>query len=104
LLKNFCGEQPRWRGDGKELFFVGADRKMMAVAVKAVPTASLICVTMCRWYGEHGRLEDMKPTIERLLPHATGMPRIILRGHLGTIATNQGDYRTGLVAVAPRAV
>jgi hypothetical protein len=30
------GEQPRWRGDGKELFFVGADGKMMAVLVKAV--------------------------------------------------------------------
>jgi Tol biopolymer transport system component len=29
------GEQPRWRGDGKELFFVGANGKMMAVAVKA---------------------------------------------------------------------
>ena len=29
------GEQPRWRGDGDELFFVGADGKMMAVAVKA---------------------------------------------------------------------
>jgi dipeptidyl aminopeptidase/acylaminoacyl peptidase len=30
------GEQPRWRGDGKELFFVSADGKMMAVTVKAV--------------------------------------------------------------------
>jgi Tol biopolymer transport system component len=30
------GEQPRWRGDGKELFFVGADGKMMSVAVSAV--------------------------------------------------------------------
>jgi hypothetical protein len=30
------GEQPRWRADGKELFFVGADGKMMAVALKAV--------------------------------------------------------------------
>ncbi|HEV2201501.1 MAG TPA: hypothetical protein VGR73_16905 [Bryobacteraceae bacterium] len=30
------GEQPRWRGDGKELFFVAADGKMMAVPVKAV--------------------------------------------------------------------
>ena len=29
------GEQPRWRGDGKELFFVGADGKMNAVTVKA---------------------------------------------------------------------
>jgi hypothetical protein len=30
------GEMPRWRGDGKELFFEAADEKMMAVAVKAV--------------------------------------------------------------------
>src|SRR5262249_59739421 len=29
------GEQPRWRGDGRELFFVGGDGKMMAVAVTA---------------------------------------------------------------------
>jgi serine/threonine protein kinase len=28
------GEQPRWRGDGQELFFLGANGKMMAVAVK----------------------------------------------------------------------
>jgi Tol biopolymer transport system component len=33
------GEQPRWRGDGRELFFVGKDEMMMAVRVKAV-TAS----------------------------------------------------------------
>jgi hypothetical protein len=33
------GEQPRWRGDGKELFFVGADGKMMAVAVKGIAGA-----------------------------------------------------------------
>jgi tetratricopeptide (TPR) repeat protein len=48
------------------------------------------------WYGEHGRLEDMKATIELLLPHANGMPRIILRGHLASMATHRGDYRTGL--------
>ena len=29
------GEQPRWRGDGKELFYVAADGKMMAVPIKA---------------------------------------------------------------------
>ena len=34
------GEQPRWRGDGKELFFVAADGKMMAVLVKAVTGAA----------------------------------------------------------------
>jgi hypothetical protein len=30
------GEQPRWRGDGKELFFLRADGKMMAVVVNAM--------------------------------------------------------------------
>jgi hypothetical protein len=34
------GEQPRWRGDGKELFFVGADGKMMAVAVQTTTGAN----------------------------------------------------------------
>jgi serine/threonine protein kinase len=29
------GDQPRWGGDAKELFFVGTDGKMMAVAVRA---------------------------------------------------------------------
>ena len=29
------GQSPRWRGDGKELFFEAADGKMMAVPVKA---------------------------------------------------------------------
>jgi len=29
------GDEPRWRGDGKELFFEAADGKMMAVPVKA---------------------------------------------------------------------
>jgi Tol biopolymer transport system component len=33
------GEQPRWRGDGNELFFLGADGNMMAVAVKSAPRA-----------------------------------------------------------------
>jgi eukaryotic-like serine/threonine-protein kinase len=28
------GEEPRWRGDGKELYFVGADAKFMAVPLR----------------------------------------------------------------------
>ncbi len=28
------GQEPRWRQDGKELFYLSADGKMMAVAVK----------------------------------------------------------------------
>jgi len=56
----------------------------------------MILVAMSRWYGDHGRLEDLEPTVDLLLPHATGIERVILRGHLVTIATNRGDYRTGL--------
>src|SRR5262249_20101948 len=35
------GEQPRWRGDGKELFFVGAEGKLMSVAVSAITDPKL---------------------------------------------------------------
>jgi serine/threonine protein kinase/Tol biopolymer transport system component len=31
------GEQPRWRGDGKELFYVSPDRKIMAVDIRTEP-------------------------------------------------------------------
>ncbi|MGE5277434.1 MAG: protein kinase domain-containing protein [Acidobacteriota bacterium] len=33
------GEQPRWRGDGKELFYVSLDRKLMSIEIR--PGASL---------------------------------------------------------------
>jgi len=32
------GQQPRWRRDGKELFFLSRDRKLMSVSVKAGST------------------------------------------------------------------
>jgi serine/threonine protein kinase/Tol biopolymer transport system component len=32
------GVQPRWRRDGKELFYIAADGKLMAVDVKTLPT------------------------------------------------------------------
>jgi hypothetical protein len=35
------GEQPRWRGDGKELFFVAGDGKMMSVAVSVITEPKL---------------------------------------------------------------
>jgi Tol biopolymer transport system component len=31
------GGQPRWRGDGKELFYISADSKMMAVEISTAP-------------------------------------------------------------------
>ena len=33
-VSNAGGDQPRWRSDGKELFYLGPDSKMMAVPVK----------------------------------------------------------------------
>jgi len=33
-ISNDGGEEPRWRGDGKELYFGGADGKFMTVAIK----------------------------------------------------------------------
>jgi Tol biopolymer transport system component len=33
-VSNGGGDQPRWRGDGKELFYLAADRKIVAVRVK----------------------------------------------------------------------
>jgi eukaryotic-like serine/threonine-protein kinase len=32
------GAEPRWRADGRELFFIGADRRMMAVPVSVSPS------------------------------------------------------------------
>jgi hypothetical protein len=31
------GDKPRWRRDGKELYYIATDRKMMAVPVKIGP-------------------------------------------------------------------
>ena len=67
-----------------------------AIRLEDWTNASSICISICRWYGEHGRLEEMKTTIERLLPHTSGIVRVTLRGHLITIATDHGNNRTGL--------
>lgn len=37
-ISNSDGAQPRWRADGKELFYIDSDKRMMAVAVKAGAT------------------------------------------------------------------
>jgi len=52
------GEQPRWRGDGKELFYVAADRKIYAVEVKASA-------------GQNPSLEASAPVL-LFDPHFTG--------------------------------
>jgi serine/threonine protein kinase len=37
LISNGGGTYPRWRGDGKELFYVGSDGKLMSVDISARP-------------------------------------------------------------------
>ncbi|HYW47218.1 MAG TPA: protein kinase [Bryobacteraceae bacterium] len=37
MVSSAGGLQPRWRGDGKELFYLAPDRKVMAVDVKTEP-------------------------------------------------------------------
>jgi Tol biopolymer transport system component len=37
-ISNSGGRQPRWRKDGKELFYLSLDQKLMAVDVKTAPT------------------------------------------------------------------
>ncbi|MFZ4765872.1 MAG: tetratricopeptide repeat protein [Roseimicrobium sp.] len=105
---------PDWRTDHRQPFrmLVGAvgmmaahgkidpkDLRLLdwAIRLEDWEVAPLLCITLCRWFGMHGRLHEMKEIIQQLVPHATGLERIVLRGHLVTIATNQGDYRTGLV-------
>jgi Tol biopolymer transport system component len=38
-ISNHGGAQPRWRGDGKELYFISGDKKLMAVSIDT-PMAS----------------------------------------------------------------
>jgi len=89
---------PDWRTDHRAAFrlLVGAfgmlvahgkidvekDSRLLdwAIRLEDWDVAPLICITLCLWYGEHGRLEDMKEIIEQLLPHATGMERIANTG------------------------
>lgn len=68
-----------------------------AIRLEDWEVAPLLCITLSRWFGAHGRLHEMKEVIEQLVPHAAGLERVVLRGHLATIALNRGDYRTGLV-------
>jgi tetratricopeptide (TPR) repeat protein len=107
---------PNWRTDHRTVFrmlcgavgMLAAHGKMdpekdsrildWAIRLEDWEVAPILCITVCRWYGEHGRLDEMKDIIEQVFPHAAGMEHIILRGHLVTIATNQGDYRSGLIA------
>jgi len=105
---------PNWRAEHREGFrrLVGAMGMLAAhgridprnvrlldwaIRLEAWDVAPRICIVLCEWFGAHGRLHEMKGFIDQLVPHATGLERVVLRGHLVTIAMLSGDYRTGLV-------
>jgi len=65
------GNQPRWRGDGKEIFYISPDRKMMAVDIRA---------------GAGGRLDVGAP---HLLFATRILPLIEARNHYDVSADGQ---------------
>lgn len=105
---------PNWRTDHRPMFELlcvvfsmlapegksdfEADRRLLdwAVRLEEWTIAARVCIHLCQWHGHHGRLEEMKETVEGLVSHATGMDRIVLRGHLTTITLRQGDFSAGL--------
>lgn len=40
------GNHPRWRHDGKELFYIAPDRRLMAVAIRSTPTGQALDVAV----------------------------------------------------------
>jgi tetratricopeptide (TPR) repeat protein len=97
IFKRLCAAFFTLAAHGKVDVEMGSRLLDWALRLEDWKTSVMIYVAASSWYGDHGRLEDLEATIDLLLPHATGMERIILRGHLATIALNRGDYRTGLV-------
>ncbi len=65
------GSQPRWRGDGKELFFVAPDRKLMSVEVKP-NTASFERTTPQPLFELRVNLATLPQFVYRYAPAADG--------------------------------
>jgi hypothetical protein len=66
------GEQPRWRADGREIFFLGGDGKMMAVMVNA--------------------MAGQKPTFE------VDAPRSLFEAHLAQNAIQNATFEYDVTA------
>jgi len=67
-----------------------------AVAIKAWKEAGLLCVRLCAWYGEHGRLPEMEGRISLVVPNVDGEEKLILEGHLISILVSTGQYEQAL--------
>ena len=59
------GSRPQWRRDGKELFYVAGDGKLMAVAVKAGPTFEAAIPTELFAARIAGCVPDRRPRAAR---------------------------------------
>jgi hypothetical protein len=70
------GVQPRWRRDGKELFYLASDRKLMAVPVRSgssfefgvpVPLFATKTVSGAAFYAGYSHQYDVTPDGQRFL-------------------------------------
>jgi len=70
------GQEPKWRRDGKELFYVSAEGKMMAVAVTA--GATFKAETPIGLFQTHRRLQVGVPDVSSYDVTGDGQKFIIL--------------------------
>jgi Tol biopolymer transport system component len=64
------GRDPRWRGDGKEIFYIADDGKMMAVPIKAASTLEPgvpVALFETKTRNQRGYLYDVTPDGQRFL-------------------------------------
>jgi hypothetical protein len=88
-------EQPRWRGEGKELYFMAADAKMMAGAVKVAAGNVLICDDLAALDEESGALtEDLaRIRLDNQQKNALGIISVKLRAWVSLLAWQRsGQY------------
>jgi tetratricopeptide (TPR) repeat protein len=67
-----------------------------AVAIRAWKEAGLLCIRLCAWYGERGRLPEMEGPIRLVVPNVDGEEKLILEGHLISILVSTGQYEQAL--------
>jgi len=78
------GVQPRWRGDGKEIFYIAPDRTLMAVEVKATPALSFSAPRALFPTRVHALTESQ--VRNAYLPTADGQ-RFLINGRLEEAST-----------------
>jgi serine/threonine protein kinase/Tol biopolymer transport system component len=68
------GSEPRWRGDGREIFFLGADRRMMVVQVvstqptfQAAPATPLFATRIADFANPYRTTYDVTPDGQHFL-------------------------------------